>query len=172
MTTEQQDAFRKMVAAGTGIPAERVIPADEGGPRPVEPFASVLLIDDQPVMSTSAQKDGEGAEILRQNKMAWFSVQVAGDDDALGDFVLWVDSADCRLAETEAGLRIQRPIKAAKRDVVHRAGWTPRVVLTIPVEYAQETRRTVETVGNVDPIDFALESRSGRFSVTATVRVS
>ena len=40
-------SVRIFVAEGSGLPTERVIPGNDKGPRPKDPYASVLLIDDK-----------------------------------------------------------------------------------------------------------------------------
>ena len=80
----------------------------------------------------------------------------------------WRNSGDLALYP----MRVQRPIKAMIADVKIDEHWEPRLVVSVPVEYATEADRPVDGLTRVTPIDFDLDTEHGIVRTTIDVRVS
>ena len=160
-----QRTLRKFIATGSGIPPERVIPGNDGGRRPVEPYTSVLVIADTvdgPALERYREDPGDNESTVIDsvtNHAARVSVQFyrgqtensLGAHDLSRNFVTWIDTETGKQAADRAGFRIEGPIEVRRLDDIvsdhfeERAG----VDLTVLYRYREPASQDVGTVEHV-----------------------
>ena len=142
-------AFRAYVAAGSGVPRAFVIPGNDPGRRPVEPYASVLFISDViegETLSKYREDPGDSTATMIDNvtnHRAVASIQFyrSATDDRLGAheaarlFLSWVDTDEGKLAADRAGFRLEGPFVARNLDDVVSDRWEERAGIELDLLY-------------------------------------
>lgn len=130
-------AVRGYVAAGSGLPSERVIPANGPGPAPSEPYASVLM--------TNSRREGrswyenEPGNTIIISTIASFAVvyQVqwfrAGAHETARRFQLWVESPGGLEEAGRRGLSYSQMSEITEIDDLISDEWEERAGLYLTI---------------------------------------
>ena len=161
-----QRRLRAFVAQGSGIPPELVIPGNDEGRRPPEPYASVLVVTDGLEGAAleryrAALGDSESTVIdAVTNHRALVSVQFyreatetrLGAHDSARLFINWIDTETGKQAADRAGFRLDGLIQARQIDEIISDHFEERanVDLTILYRYRDPASQDVGTIENVE----------------------
>lgn len=160
-----QRSVRAFVAKGSGVPRDHVIPGNSLGRRPLEPYASVLIISDvlesEPLSRYRPDPEDNTATMVDNvtNHRAVASVQFyrsatetrLGAHDAARLFLTWLGTDEAKQAEDRAGFRIEGPFIARNLDNIiddhfeERAG----IDLNVLYRYRDPASQDVGTMENV-----------------------
>lgn len=148
MNKAMQRLFRGMVAEGSGLQPNRVIPGNDKGPRPREGYASVLLTDGE----RRAYPDFGSDDAVTTQRRSMLSVQWyrAGAVDAARGFENW--------AETEPGLdhaesidmRIVFPLRFRRADEIDSDAFEERMQADIEVDWVDDRSQALESTTGVE----------------------
>ena len=161
-----QRALRAFVATGSGLPRENVIPGNDNGRRPLEPYASVLVVSDR--------LDGEALEKYRQmpgqapddppdtiidsvtNHRAEVSIRFfrsatdarQGAHNSARNFLNWLDTETGKQAADRAGFRLEGMFESLRSDEVISDHWEERagVDMTVLYRYREPASQDVGTM--------------------------
>ena len=164
--TDVQHQIRAYVAKGSGIPARRVIPGNDIGPRPDEPYASVLVVEDHieiPTQERYRPNPGDSEETIIdavQTRRARLSIQFFREntDVDIGayagarNFSSWIETATGKQAADVAGFRIDGPVTVRRLDELVASNWEQRagVELEVLYRYREPASQDVGTIENVE----------------------
>lgn len=146
---------RGYVAAGSGLPAERVIPANAAGPAPVEAYSAVLLI--------SSEREGRGwvtyatgATITARTVAsiaARYQVQFYRDGahELATRFRQWTESPGGIMYAQQHGIVYAACTEAVEVDSVISDEWEERASIELTIGHY---RTLVQDVGIINSVPF------------------
>ena len=159
-----QRAIRAFIAKGSGFPPERVIPGNDPGRRPVEPYATALVVSDHIEMPTMERyraipPDSEDTIIdAVQTRRARVSIQFFreqtadhnGAYTAARNFTSWIEQESGLQAADRAGFRLDGPISVRRLDDIVSSNWEERAGVEIEVlyRYREPASQDVGTMEN------------------------
>ena len=156
--------LRAFVATGSGLARTHVIPGNDNGPTPQEPFASVTLIDDetigQPGEAHRLDGDSVRADLFVVHR-AVYRIQFyrKGASATARAFVAWLDSPLAKLEEDRqlaefngARFRVVNPIRSQNVAEIIPDDFEERVAIDLTIDYAQPFSQDVGRVKKV-PLD-------------------
>ena len=148
---------RAFVAQGSGLARMRVIPGNDDGPRPKDPYASLLLIDDarRAAPIRYQQPNDETVSTLTYRR-ANYSLQFFRDGatDHARAFVRFTESENGLTAAEDGEFRIVVPLSVQRLDVPVGEGWEQRALVSLSVDYADLEN---EHAGYIDAFDCTVD---------------
>ena len=162
MTTFNQTTFednvRAYVAQGSGLAPKWVIPAEEMGPVPDEPFASVRIINDVQVgyAMDIETESVDGSVILYQRiyKSAVFSVQFyrKGAKVRAHRFAAWIQSPFSQEYEGLYCFSPQPPFDIRNLSEIITDDWEERAGLDLSLDYTADYRYDTGRIETADDL--------------------
>lgn len=161
--------LRAFVSTGSGLDRRRVIPGNDNGPTPGDPFASVTLIDDQtigePAEANRLDGDSVRADLLVVHR-AVYRVQFyrRGANETAQRFTDWLDSPLAKLEEDKslsefngARFRVVNPITSRNVAEIIPDEFEERISIDLTIDYAQPFSQDVGRVEKI-PLDVGADS--------------
>ena len=167
MLKEMQINLRAFVAEGSGLESKNVIPANDSNPVPLDPFATVLVVDetdrsyfdrierDTNFTYTNNERTGVEDTDIREDlsvqRRARVSVQFMrrGAVDNLDDFILFIGSTDSLILEEGYGFRTQMPYEQRRLDTVISDRYEERAGIDLVVDYVRISSRVLIPVERI-----------------------
>lgn len=150
---------RAYVAEGSGLASAAVIPGNDSGPSPTEPYATVLLVASRQDGVNPARCRVEGGEVratvLSSIESTW-SVQWyrEGSRDRARAFRLWADSPLGVLDAGRRGLTFRRCSDVRQIDEIVSETWEERAGLDLVVGLVQTAEQNLGLMETV-PVSIA-----------------
>ena len=150
-TSEVERDIRGLVAAGSGLLPDHVIPGNGDGPSPDGLYASVQLIheDVEGIPSTSLEVDSDSrqlASVRARYSVQWFR---DGARDAARTLSVWTSSPDGLTQAGRADLTVLRVSDVRQLDDIVSDAWEERAGVDIDIGYVQTIDQTIGYVRTV-----------------------
>ncbi len=170
-TYDLEDKVRGLVAAGSAMDPNFVIPGNDDGPTPDELFATALLIhqDIQGIPATPVTLASDGlaldaptvATVRGRYSVQWFR---AGAHDAARRFATWLSSPAGLSKAHEYGLTTRRVSDVRQLDDIVSGVWEERSGVDLDVEYLQTIDETVDYLRSV-PVEVGAGGRTESITI-------
>lgn len=166
-------SLREFVAKGSGLDFDLVTPGNDNHPRPVKPYATLLLITDRR-MAYPARLEDEAAEMTSSAsyRRATFSLQFyrTGALDYARDFCVWCESEIGLTTAEDLNFQVLQvpPLSFDRLDEIVGDGFEERAIInggTFMIDYVQET---MQATGFIDRIDGTLSYGSMSETISHT----
>ena len=131
---------RTYVAAGSGLPRNRVIPVSSNGPRPQDAYAVVGLIRDDtvgyPAERVRLDRNGEieGVRTLVK-RCAKYDVNFYRDTNFADLFAAWTQSANGIIQAANRQIRVKQYGDVVRMDELDDEQWENRAVIQLEIAY-------------------------------------
>ena len=143
-------AVRAYVATGSGLAPALVIPGNDKGPRPKEPYASLLLVDDgRRGFPEVVERDG-GDLTITPRAAAW-SVQWyrAGAGARALRFASWLEDEAGIDAAGEAGFSVVVPVAVNRLDEIAGDAFEERAQMDLTCRWLYSRAQNADTLERV-----------------------
>ena len=144
-TVELEREIRSLVASGSGLLPDHVIPGNGDGPSPDGLYASVVLIheDIDGIPSTSFEVDTDSrqlASVRGRYSVQWFR---DGARDAARSLSVWTSSPEGLTQAARTGLTVMRVSDVRQLDDIVSDAWEERAGVDIDIGYVQQVTQTI-----------------------------
>ena len=148
---ELEKDIRKYVSIGSGVPSERIIPAENTGPSPQNLFASLLLITNNLVgqgqtIYVSGEND-DGHETIfaytRTQYRSSYSLQFyrKGAVAAARKFRDWAETDLAKIEEDKREFRIANQINVERISEIISDAWEERASMELMIDHAYDFKQ-------------------------------
>lgn len=157
MNEAQLDDFREFVSLGCDLDLNHVIPAQDKGPLPHDPFASVHELRDNlegTLGRALRQVDNGTRGDYSARRLAVLSLQFwrLGANARADAFVIWIGTELGLLEADRRDFRIGRPLQVRNISAIVADEWEERAAIDIQVKYVQSINQAIGQIESV-PID-------------------
>ena len=147
--------IRSYIAEGAGLVSRLVIPGDQSGPAPTDPYATCLLLDSRQAGVNPTWGEFDGDQVQGRTIVSIrgrYSVQFyrSGSRDRGERFRRWADSPLGVLAAGRRGLTFLECGEVRQIDSIVSEAWEQRVALELSLGYSQ---RVEQALGRIEGID-------------------
>lgn len=139
------------------MPAKHVIPGNDGGPAPIEPYATLLLEDDPALARPVRYQQPNGSVTNVSYRRAAFSLQFyrKGAVERAQAFCLYAESENGLIDQADYGWRVAGlPLEYSRLDGIMGDAFEERAVIELAIDH---TVTTTQDAGVFDNVEYALD---------------
>ena len=148
---EFEDQFRVYLSMGTEYEPANVIPGEEGGSRPTEPYCSVLFISDKQI-GYPLRNETDTGQTVRVHREAMYRILFYRDRARQNahDLLHWLETEEALEEATRKGFRIMHPFDIREVTIPVADKWETRFGVNLTVAYVEQKSQVSGSIDSVN----------------------